>query len=251
MVHVGALPGTPENARSLIQIASQAKKEAAMLRDAGVDAIMIENMHDRPYLRGTVGPEIVSSMTVLAKEVKEVAGDLPCGVQILAAANQEALAVAHAADFDFVRVEGFVFAHVADEGIIEGCAGDLLRYRKQIGAEHISIFTDIKKKHSSHAITSDIDIAECAKAAEFFLSDGIILTGTHTGGEANPAEIKAARNATGLPILIGSGVTAHNIATYSADSDAVIVGSDLKEKGDWRNPVDPGRTDAFLKALRN
>lgn len=48
---------------------------------------------------------------------------------------------------DFIRVEGFVFSHVADEGIINACAGNLLRYRKLIGAENIQIFADIKKKH--------------------------------------------------------------------------------------------------------
>jgi len=46
-----------------------------------------------------------------------------------------------------MRAEGFVFSHVADEGLLNACAGDLLRYRRQIGAEHVQIFTDIKKKH--------------------------------------------------------------------------------------------------------
>lgn len=50
-------------------------------------------------------------------------------------------------DFDFVRAEGYVFAHVADEGLIDGCAGSLLRYRKRIGADHIAVITDVKKKH--------------------------------------------------------------------------------------------------------
>lgn len=48
---------------------------------------------------------------------------------------------------DFIRAEGFVFSHVADEGLLNACAGELLRYRRRIGAEHIQIFTDIKKKH--------------------------------------------------------------------------------------------------------
>ena len=47
----------------------------------------------------------------------------------------------------FARMEGFVFSHVADEGIMNACAGDVLRYRKSIDAEHIAVFTDIKKKH--------------------------------------------------------------------------------------------------------
>ena len=54
---------------------------------------------------------------------------------------------------DFVRVEGFVFSHIADEGLMNACAGDLLRYRKQIGADDVLVFTDIKKKHRFVLIT--------------------------------------------------------------------------------------------------
>ena len=39
----------------------------------------------------------------------------------------EALAVASACGLQFIRVEGFVFGHVADEGYTNACAGDLLR----------------------------------------------------------------------------------------------------------------------------
>ena len=66
---------------------------------------------------------------------------------LLLGGNREALAVANASDADFVRVEGFVFSHVGDEGWTDSCAGELLRYRKNIGAQHISVWTDIKKKH--------------------------------------------------------------------------------------------------------
>ena len=45
------------------------------------------------------------------------ATDLPLGIQVLAGANEAALAVAYSSGASFVRVEGFVFAHVADEGL--------------------------------------------------------------------------------------------------------------------------------------
>ena len=86
-------------------------------------------MHDRPYLKGSVGPEIVAAMAVIGAEVRR-AVPLPLGVQVLAGANLSAVAVAHACGASFVRVEGFVFAHVADEGVIESSAGALLRYRR-------------------------------------------------------------------------------------------------------------------------
>ena len=71
----------------------------------------------------------------------------------------------------------------SNEGWMNAQAGDLLRYRKNINAEHISIFTDIKKKHSAHQITSDVSIGETASAASFFLSDGLIVTGSSTGAQ--------------------------------------------------------------------
>ena len=63
------------------------------------------------------------------------------------AANHEALAVAHSTGAQFIRVEGFVFSHIADEGWIDSCAGKLLRYRRNIGADKVLLWTDIKKKH--------------------------------------------------------------------------------------------------------
>ena len=117
---------------------------------------MIENTHDRPYLKGSVGPEIVAALAVIGHEVRGAAA-LPLGVQVLAGANHGAWPWLWRA----VRascLEGFVFAHVADEGIIESSAGSLLRYRRAIGADRIRVFADVKKKHSAHALTADVSL---------------------------------------------------------------------------------------------
>lgn len=249
MIHVGALPGTPRACDGLPRIVEQAVREALVYRDAGLDAIAIENMHDIPYLRGGVGPEITAAMTVVGREVKRAVG-LPCGVQILAGANREALAVALAAGLDFARVEGFVFGHVADEGYIESCAGDLMRYRRQIGAESVRVFTDIKKKHSAHAVTADVDIAETARAARFFLSDGVIVTGTSTGSAADLRELEQVRGAVDIPVMVGSGVTLDNVDAYLAVADGLIVGSWLKQDGRWERPVDAERSARFMERVR-
>jgi membrane complex biogenesis BtpA family protein len=167
VIHVGALPGTPAGEMSVAALAEMAVAEARIYQAAGFSALAIENTHDRPYLKREVGPEIAAAMTAVGTEVRR-AVQLPLGVQVLAGANRVSLAVAHAIGAAFVRVEGFVFAHVADEGIIESSAGDLLRYRCAISAGAVRVFADIKKKHSAHAITADVDIAETAHAAEFF-----------------------------------------------------------------------------------
>jgi uncharacterized protein len=247
MLHLGALPGTPSSSHSVETLIQQTLTEARIYCDAGFTALAIENMHDRPYLKGGVGPEITAAMTAVAREVKRETG-LPLGIQVLAAANREALAIAHASGADFVRVEGFVYAHVADEGVIESCAGDLLRYRRAIGAERVLVFADIKKKHSAHAITADVPIVETARAAEFFLADGVIVTGAATGEPASPDEVRDVVRSVRVPVLVGSGITPANLARFST-AHGFIVGSSVKEGGVWCNALDRDAVRALVGAF--
>lgn len=249
MIHLGALPGTPANALALAAIEAQAVREATLLRDAGVHGLMIENMHDTPYLRGQVGPEIVAAMAIIGRAVKETA-KVPCGVQILAGANLEAMAVAHAAGLDFIRAEGFAFAHVADEGFIQSSAAVLLRYRRSIGADRIQVWTDVKKKHSSHAITADVDIGETAHAVAFMRGEAVIVTGLVTGDAPHAADVLAVKKKTHLPVILGSGVTAANLESFYPAADGFIIGSEFKKNGNWANPVDVKRVEKFMAAHR-
>lgn len=249
MIHLRALPGTPGNVNSSSEIISAALSEAETFKKAGVDAIMIENMHDVPYLNREAGHEISTLMAIIAHEIKR-ATNLPIGIQILAGANKQALAAAKAAEIDFIRAEGFVFAHIADEGLMNAQAGELLRYRKQIGGEDIAIFTDIKKKHSSHAITADISLLETAKAAQFFRSDGVVVTGDHTGSPASLEELKSLKASFDGPVIIGSGVTLENVATYIPLCDAMIVGSFFKVEGYWENNLNYDRVASFMEQVK-
>ncbi|MFO0829349.1 MAG: BtpA/SgcQ family protein [Phycisphaerales bacterium] len=251
MLHVSALPGTPHARDPVASIVRRSVDEASLLAEVGFDALLIENMHDAPYLQRDVGPEIVAAMTAVACGVR-AAVRVPVGVQILAGANRAALAVALAADLGFIRAEGFVFASVADEGLLaEADAGSLLRYRRAIGAERVAVLADIKKKHSAHAITSDVGITDMASGAEFFGADAIVVTGTATGSATEQADIDAARRGSSLPIVVGSGATAATIEDLLRRADAVIVGSDLKENGRWSNRIDRDRARAFVEAARS
>lgn len=248
MIHVAALPGTPANTLSVAAIVALAAEEARLYRAAGVDGLAIENMHDLPYLRGGVGPEIVAALTLVGQAVQAESG-LPVGIQVLAGANLEAMAVAHAAALDFIRAEGYVFAHVADEGLIESSAAKLLRYRKLIGAERVQVWTDVKKKHSAHAITADVSLGLTAEAAEFMRADAVIVTGNVTGEPCRPEDVAEARAHTHLPIVLGSGVTTTNLPSFYPTADAFIVGTHFKVAGRWDQTVDPRRVDSFVAQL--
>lgn len=248
VIHVGALPGTPRSSQSVSALVASAKEEARLYREAGVDGVIIENMHDVPYLRAEVGPEIVAAMTAIAVEVKHECS-LPVGVQILAGANVEAMAVAHAAGLDFIRAEGYAYAHVADEGLIEASAATLLRYRRMIGATNVQVWADVKKKHAAHAITADVSLGETAETVEFMGADCVIVTGSVTGKPPAVADVEEAQGHCGLPVFLGSGISEANIAEFYDRADGFIIGSAFKIDGLWSNTIDAARVGRVIKAL--
>lgn len=269
MIHVPALPGqvpseyssktwesfsTPANTLPMSAILMKVRKEADMYFKNGVDGVIVENMHDVPYVRPPASPEIVSAMALASDQLVKSRDSLHpgalTGIQILAAANREALAVAHTTGLDFIRAEGFIYSHVADEGWIDGCAGGLLRYRSALNANHVAVFTDIKKKHSAHAVTSDVSIQEMAKDAKFNSADGVIVTGSATGSAANPEELNQVLTIPDFPVLIGSGINGKNAKSYQK-AHGFIVGSDFKIDGDWKNELDSGRIAKFMRQINS
>ena len=246
MIAVKPLPGAPWYDGDNQAIVHQALSDLAHYQAAGADAIILENSHDLPYIKPPLPKQAVALMTRVARAVRaRFAG--PIGIQMLEAANETALEIARAADLDFVRAEGYVFAHLGGAGLIEGCAGKLLRRRKELCAEHIRIFADVKKKHCSHALTADLDIADVVKQAEFFLADGVIVTGARTTEPPSPAELRRVKKCAHVPVLIGSGMTADNIGKYYSLADGFIIGSTFREEGRFLGKLDPARLARFLR----
>jgi membrane complex biogenesis BtpA family protein len=249
MIAILPLPGAPRYASEDERILAQALADLDHYRGAGADAIVLENSHDLPYIKPPLPGAAIKLMERIAREVRaHFTG--PIGIQMLEAANETALEIAHACDLDFVRVEGYVFAHVGGAGLIEGCAGHLLRKRKALGCEHIKIFADVKKKHCSHALTGDLDITDEVKQAEFFLVDGVIVTGARTTEPPSKAELRRVKKHTHVPVLIGSGLTPDNIKGYLPLADGFIVGSTFREGGQFLGKLDHKRLDQFMRAFR-
>ena len=252
MVHLLPLPGSPGwtrgGAPEIQRMLDRAKRDAEALLTGGCDALLVENMHDLPYLRGAVHPETVAAMTLGAAAVAGFG--VPFGVQLLAAANREALGVALASGASFIRAEAFAYAHVADEGWLDASAGELLRARANLLAvpKDVRVFADIKKKHAAHAVTADLSIGDVAKGSAFAGADALIVTGGATGSPATLEDVIAAREA-GLPVVVGSGITPSNARAFADEAEALIVGTSLKEHDDWRRPVDPARVEALARAL--
>src|SRR5438876_7631331 len=92
VIHVGALPGTPGSRQGVAEIAEVVASEARVYAAAGFHGLAIENTHDRPYLKSSVGHEIVAAIAAIGSEVRRAAG-VRLGMTIIASEILAALVV--------------------------------------------------------------------------------------------------------------------------------------------------------------
>jgi membrane complex biogenesis BtpA family protein len=249
VIGVLPLPGAPRYAGNSKAVISRALEDLELYLEAGADVILLENSYDLPYIKPPLDPLAIALMKRIAKEARN-RFDGPIGIQMLEAANESALEIACESDLDFVRVEGYVFAHVGGAGLIEGCAGRLLRKRGEFGCHHIKVFADVNKKHCSHALTADLDLNDVVKQAEFFLVDGIVVTGPRTGESPELRELRRVKESASVPVFIGSGMTSQNISRYMPWADGFIVGSNLREDGQFLGRLNSQRLRTFMGAFQ-
>jgi membrane complex biogenesis BtpA family protein len=251
VIHSLPLPGSPNyDGEPMEDIVAFAVAEAGRYKDGGVDGLIVENHGDIPFAKpDRLGPETAAAMAVMTDAVRRHTG-LPIGVNVLANGAVQALAVAKAAGAAFVRVNQWSNAYVANEGLMDGPAGEAARYRAWLRARSIRIFADVHVKHGAHAITGDRTITELARDNEFFDADVAIATGQRTGDSATMDELQTIASGTSLPVAVGSGVTPDNVGDIFTVADAVIVASYLKHEGAWWNPVDPDRLQVFMQAVK-
>jgi len=252
VVHSRPLPGAPAyEGEPMAAGYEYAVREAERYAAGGMDGVIVENHGDIPFAKPeNIGPETAAVMAVMADRVGRAVG-LPVGINVLANGAIIATAVAKAAGAAFIRVNQWANAYVANEGIIEGPAAKATRYRAWLHARGLKIFADVHVKHGAHAIVADRGIPELTRDAEFFDADVVIVTGQRTGDSAKMEEIAAVKGATALPVVVGSGVDADNIAGILSACDGVIVASSLKRDGVWWNEVDPDRLALFMDRARS
>lgn len=251
VVHLAPLPGAPRYNGELVEdVYQRGLDDARAYLHGGCDGVIIENHGDVPFAKpDDIGHETASHMAVVSDRIRRELGR-PIGINVLANAAIPALAIASAAGAGFVRVNQWANAYVANEGFIEGEAARAMRYRAMLRANGIRIFADAHVKHGAHAIVADRPVEEQVKDLVFFDADAVIATGQRTGHAADLGYIRMIKEASGLPTLVGSGVTPDNANDILGVVDGVIVASSLKYDGVWWNQVEPARVSAFIAGLK-
>jgi hypothetical protein len=231
----------------LRDVRAAALADARALAGGGVDGILVENYGDAPFTAGTVEPQVVSAMAVIAAEVR-AATRLPLGINVLRNDARSALAVALASGASFIRVNVHVGAAETDQGRIEGRAAETLRYRRALGSG-IAIFADVFVKHARPVGTDDL-AAAARDTAYRGLADALLVTGAETGSAPDPERVRRVKGAVpDRPVLVASGLTEENVHSFT-ESDGYIIGSSFERGGRAGGRVEARRVRALLRALK-
>jgi membrane complex biogenesis BtpA family protein len=248
VVHLLPLPTSARWGGSLKAVIERAEQEATALAAGGVDGIIVENFFDAPFSKDRVDPAVVSAMTVIVERLRSLVV-LPLGINVLRNDAKSALAIASVVEAQFIRVNVLTGIMATDQGLIEGRADQLLRYRRELGKD-IAIFADVLVKHARPLGTPNLTTA-VQDTIERGLADGVILSGWATGSPPSLEDLElASAAAKGTPVLIGSGASWENIPHLMQAADGVIVASSLKRRGKITEPIDPIRVGQFVEAAR-
>ncbi len=247
VVHLLPLPTSPRWQGDLRAVIARAEQEATALAAGGAHGLMIENFFDAPFAKSQVDPAVVSAMTLVVQRLKQLV-TLPIGLNVLRNDARSALAIATCTEANFIRVNVLTGVMATDQGLIEGEAHELMRYRRELGAD-VKILADVLVKHATPLGMPNLSTV-VEDTIQRGLADGVILSGWATGRPPSLEDMKLAKAAAGsTPVWIGSGANIDNIAELINYADGVIVSSSLKRKGQIELPVDPIRVREFVSAL--
>lgn len=248
VVHLMPLPTSPRWGGSLRAVLDRAQQEATALASGGVNGIIVENFFDAPFTKGSVDPAVVSAMTLIVGELMNLV-TVPVGINVLRNDAKSALAIASCVGAKFIRVNVLTGVMATDQGLIEGQAHELMRYRRELGSD-VKILADVLVKHARPLGSPNLTTA-VQETIERGLADGVILSGWATGSPPTLEDLELATAAAdGVPVFIGSGANWENISTLMQAADGVIVSSSLKRHGKIDQPIDPIRVSQFVEATR-
>jgi hypothetical protein len=224
MIHLPPLPGYAES-RGVDDAIAQAVRDLHILKDNGIDGVLVENEYDRPHSI-VAGPATIAAMTRITRAVVQESGTVVVGCEILLNDPQASLAVAKMSGAQFIRTDYFVDAMTRPGyGEFALDAPGLIAYRKALDAEEILVLADIQVKYAT--MIAPRPMRESARHACDAGADAVIVTGDASGDAPRLDDLREATAGSSVPVLIGSGLDSGNAKVLMGASDGAIVGSAL------------------------
>ena len=247
VLHLPPLPGAPASQGEFQAVLDHALRDADALLAGGIRAVVIENFGDAPFFANSVPPHVPAMMAVIGSRVRGRFDSM--GINVLRNDGHAAIGVAAASQADFVRVNVFTGAAWTDQGLIQGQAAELTRYRAMLGQHSTAIMADVRVKHAVPAGTHCIETL-AREALGRGGANGLIVTGRGTGEPTDLDDIRRVKGVAGArPVWVGSGTTPDTVRAISQLADGAIVGTVLHRDGDIRAPIDVDRVRSVTEAM--
>lgn len=178
---------------------------ARVFAEAGVPWVKLQ---DQTRTHGPAAPETLAITAALARVLRSEVPGVGLGIIIEAHDPTAALAVAHAAGADFVRLKVFVGGVMTAQGPRHGLGAGAVAYRAALDRPDIVILSDVHDRTSIPLSSESQPFA--AEWAAKTGADGLIITGSTF--DDTLARIAAVREqGVRRPILVGGSVTEANV----------------------------------------
>jgi uncharacterized protein len=249
MLHLPPLPGSYNyTGQPLDDIVEHTLHEAGILASNGFDGFLMQNAGDRPASLD-ICPEKIAYMSVIGAAVHCAHPTIPLGVNVCWNVPKATIAVCHAAGGVFIRLEHvYIGMAITANGPVYGCAYEATQFLTLLDAKHIRILADVYETHS--VPIGRVPIEQAARQATGACqAHAVIITGS-TFAESMQMIQTIKQSDPALTVILGGGSTPANVGEALRLADGIIVGRSLKTPPDTMAPIEPGKAETFMKAVR-
>jgi len=202
----------------------QALEDTERLQRGGVDGLLVENYDCGYFDANCTTDEMAERLAEIVIAVRKHT-KLPVGLNVLPNDYWKSFSVALSTGGTFIQMD-----HIT--GDFDGCESvdpeEYFQTRKCY--TNIAVFGGIHPKYYE-LVDPTCSLEECARRATS-LADAVVVTGQVTGDPATLDDLRVAREAIGdHPLVIGSGLNAHNAVSQLSIADGAIVGTAFKKGG--------------------
>lgn len=233
--------------RSMAWLEDYAVANARVFAEAGIHWLKLQ---DQTRTDGPATPDTLTMTAAIARLIRAEVPGIGLGIIVEAHDPTAALAVAHAAGADFVRLKVFVGGAMTAQGPRYGLGAAAVAWRAALGREDIAILADVHDR-TAVPLSGESQPFAAGWAAKTG-ADGLIITGSSfTDTLERIAAVRAAR--LDRPLLIGGGVTDGNVAEALGAADGVIVSTALMRRDGGEDDVvrwDADLCRRFMDAAR-
>lgn len=249
MVHLDCLPGSVgyDQSAGLKKVITNAKSDFENLVDGGIDGIIFCNENDKPYKKN-MSKETVAAMTAVVLSVTGGDSAVPFGID-MQWDPCASLAIASVTGGSFIRsITCGTFC--GDLGFFTPDAAAIIKYRKDIGASHVKIITNLMPEFSGSIDPRPVKLI-AQTVIKSSLVDGICVSGVMAGKAAPYEQLSEIKAAVGdFPVFANTGVSFDTAENILKIADACVVATCLKENGAWNGRIEKDRVRKLIELAR-